>query len=529
LRLQLLKIKNFRGIDEVEISFRGDSAVLIGPNGSGKSSILNAVAKATGRDRAFAPEDFTDPSSAIEVVCVLGDLTAESKAAFANQLVFGNDPTVTLGARATLEDGEVDARNGFPDHGWIPTRRKDLDTLPLIWLPAERESRRLLSFTGNRSILATIVDQLDLEDETATALQAFETAAQAFATSDPIESLALALAKRTGRILPRVSRDDVGIAFQRHVNFLDLLTLLVRDRAREGAPWTQSSGTAQSLIFATAIELAGRLERPLLMLDEPELSLHPQAQRALMKSAFDEDVQVLASTHSAAILDRLDPRLIVRIARDGGSVHLRDTTAAATERDAQRIARHADPRIAESFFAERVILVEGASDRLALLSVADRRGHALDAEGVTVLSLEGNGLFKLMHEILGPRGFGIPIFGLCDADAETRWSKTVGEGQALTREDLANRGFFVADPDPEHLLVTALGVQGVKDLLNRHGALAQYERYANQPDKRGTPEADLLVRFVHGDNTRWLPLLMDELPDNDIPQVFDEVLDAARS
>ena len=43
MKLQKIYIKNFRGIKEVFIDFRGKTNLLIGDNGCGKTTILEAV------------------------------------------------------------------------------------------------------------------------------------------------------------------------------------------------------------------------------------------------------------------------------------------------------------------------------------------------------------------------------------------------------------------------------------------------------------------------------------------------------
>ncbi len=50
MRVSLLEIENFRGIERGTIPFR-EHTVLIGPNNSGKTTIIEALAFALGRDR----------------------------------------------------------------------------------------------------------------------------------------------------------------------------------------------------------------------------------------------------------------------------------------------------------------------------------------------------------------------------------------------------------------------------------------------------------------------------------------------
>ena len=58
LRVELVQIRSFRGIDDVVLSFRSNLTVLVGRNNAGKSRLLRAVAVACGSARAER-DDFT--------------------------------------------------------------------------------------------------------------------------------------------------------------------------------------------------------------------------------------------------------------------------------------------------------------------------------------------------------------------------------------------------------------------------------------------------------------------------------------
>src|SRR5206468_5227560 len=95
--------------------------------------------------------------------------------------------------------------------------------------------------------------------------------------------------------------------------------------------------------------------------------------------------QSLIATHSSNVLDRADPRTIVRLARNPAVEAIHASTL--SDSDAKWLQRFANAQTAEAFFARKVVLVEGYSDRLALLTLARRKQRDVDAEGITVLSL----------------------------------------------------------------------------------------------------------------------------------------------
>ena len=64
------------------------------------------------------------------------------------------------------------------------------------------------------------------------------------------------------------------------------------------------------------------------------------------------------------------------------------------------------------------ILVEGVSDRIAVETLAGRRGRDLAAEGVSVVPIGGAQAVGRFLDELGPRGRNLALAGLCDAGEE---------------------------------------------------------------------------------------------------------------
>ena len=86
--------------------------------------------------------------------------------------------------------------------------------------------------------------------------------------------------------------------------------------------------------------------------------------------------------------------------------------------------------------ARAVILVEGVSDQAALERLAERRGRALGAQGVAIVPMGGATNIGRFLDLLGPRGLGVRLAGLCDADEEgcfRRALERAGLGSGLSR------------------------------------------------------------------------------------------------
>jgi predicted ATP-dependent endonuclease of OLD family len=67
-----------------------------------------------------------------------------------------------------------------------------------------------------------------------------------------------------------------------------------------------------------------------------------------------------------------------------------------------------------------VVRVEGNSDRVALHTLAERRGRNLAAEGIEVVAMGGITNTRAFASRYGPHGLGVPLAGLYDAAEEAK-------------------------------------------------------------------------------------------------------------
>src|SRR4051812_4603574 len=115
-----------------------------------------------------------------------------------------------------------------------------------------------------------------------------------------------------------------------------------------------------------------------------------------------------------------------------------------------------------------VILVEGVSDKVAVETLAVRRGRDLGAEGVSVKPIGGAHAIGRFLDLYGPRGRNLALAGLCDlgeAGQVRRALERAGLGVDLDRAEMERLGFWVCETDLEDELVRALGAPAVEDIL----------------------------------------------------------------
>lgn len=181
----------------------------------------------------------------------------------------------------------------------------------------------------------------------------------------------------------------------------------------------------------------------------------------------------------------------------------------------------------ESTRSRTVVLVEGASDRAALLALARRQGR--DLSGAAVVAVGGAASFGHALEALArtPR---VRVVGMCDAPEEVHLRRGLARsGQEVEqgRAALAARGFSVCDADLEDELVRALGVPEVLRVVTALGELASYRRFCAQPAQRDREEAPRLRRFLAtraGRKVRYGAALVEALHPSRVPAPLREVL-----
>jgi hypothetical protein len=159
-----------------------------------------------------------------------------------------------------------------------------------------------------------------------------------------------------------------------------------------------------------------------------------------------------------------------------------------------------------------VIFVEGQSDRVALETLARRRGRDLPAEGLAVVPIGGAQAIRSAWAALAP---GVDARGLCDARERRLFARVLGDA------------VFVCDADLEDELIRALGAATVEEVIAAERELRPFRTFQSQPAQRGRPVEAQLRRFLGthaGRKERYARLLVEALDLGRVPAPLDAVL-----
>jgi hypothetical protein len=211
-------------------------------------------------------------------------------------------------------------------------------------------------------------------------------------------------------------------------------------------------GRALSLVDALEQCCARRLTGLLLLVEEPELYLRPQAQRYLYRLLREFSMsgnQAIYSTHSPAFLNvaRLDELVFIERLPSTGTRALQPEPVSADEDF--RVMTEFDAARSELFLARAVVLVEGLTEKLVLPFVFSALGYDVDREAISIIECGGKPNIPLFARIC--KATGIPFVVVHDSDRRTSGRLVAAERalNALIADTAGEERVIVLDPDFE--------------------------------------------------------------------------------
>ncbi|MEO0586922.1 MAG: TOPRIM nucleotidyl transferase/hydrolase domain-containing protein, partial [Planctomycetota bacterium] len=177
----------------------------------------------------------------------------------------------------------------------------------------------------------------------------------------------------------------------------------------------------------------------IILFEEPELFLHPQAQEQFFDDLLtvSETDQVLIATHSSHLvrIDHVDSLVVLRReTQTSPTRHFRAGDVLVRSRDDRQTLKDialVSSEVAKMFFAEKIILVEGQADYIYIVGSAEMK-HLVDRR-VAVVPAGSKETLPRLQEILN--GFQIPYVVAYDVDPGNEQSaQTTAKIVNLVRE-----------------------------------------------------------------------------------------------
>ncbi|GII85377.1 chromosome segregation protein SMC [Sphaerisporangium siamense] len=319
-RLQSIRIKGYSSIRSTKVELR-DLNVLIGANGAGKSNFISVLAllgrivdeelnlfvgQAGGASALLYRGGESVPEIALRLEFAFGEYWARLIPAARDELIFGNEGIELRGERHVLGRGHRETR-----------------------LLDEIDERDL------SSVARHVVDTL----RGCRVFHFHDTSANAPVKQTGFASDNIALhpdARNLAAILLRLQQEDHA-AYRRIVRTIQQVApffrdfVLIEENGRLRLRWQQeasdvvfpadalSDGTLRFICLTTLLSLPDLPN--LVVLDEPELGLHPYAiiQLADMLRAASSASQVLIATQSVTLMNQFEVDDLIVVERDRGA------------------------------------------------------------------------------------------------------------------------------------------------------------------------------------------------------------------
>lgn len=149
-------------------------------------------------------------------------------------------------------------------------------------------------------------------------------------------------------------------------------------------------------------KMMGNNTDKLLLIDEPEAFLHPEAVRALSRSLYKigEDMPLMISTHSPILIDLSEKHTSIQVFRVGQQKAIQLYKSKTDQFDIDdfknmKILNYADSYVNEFFFADKILIVEGDTEYIAFKHLAK-----LHNENIHIIRARGKSTIVTLMKIL---------------------------------------------------------------------------------------------------------------------------------
>ena len=401
MKLRGIKLTNYRNLGNMKIIFSDDVNYIVGENNIGKTNLLYAINKVFS-GKSFEENDFQDTTQAIEIVIRL-KLTYVEKGIFDDL----TDPENTdyINVRIVQEGPDEYLKYSHYETN-EPILFSDIKRLLLINYDSLRNPKNELDFTktkGAGTFLNYIVKRFIEQQEEGIA----------YLNKSAIKRLE----KYTASILKNIeafNRFDIQPLVEQNNQEMLTRIMVLKDSNRVNVSEIGYGAQYNMLIVLSILErIINHVKKvkddkqlqTLLILDEPEIHLHPYLQRMLMKdilkivSGKDEEFnsiinqlfgidefsgQVIIATHSPNIISD-DYKKIIRMYSEQGITNVVNTRSLTLNQKEKKQLLMQFEYIKEAIFARGVIIVEGDSEYGSFKMFGDALGIDFDREGIALI------------------------------------------------------------------------------------------------------------------------------------------------
>ncbi len=443
MRITKLHIKNFRGIENLEVTFDREITVLIGENNSGKTTILDALRYGlelvkSEKGVVFNEYDFRRHNNAehisgcpiIELLYIFEESVehpwSKQITQALNSVIVGQNNQVIkyrIKAYYDQEESEIKQEISFMDDAGQElsgkqTAIKDLKKIrPFFYLDTLRDASK--EFQGNSSYWGSFIKDKSVDKDNRAILEEElkeihkKILNSHLGFTDVIEEV-----KRISELVSVSGNNPVSVEPAPADIYRTLRSSQVTLTADGDAkiPLQAHGNGTQSLsvllLFNAYLKSRltkdiDKLAEPIIGIEEPEAHLHPNAIRAVWDILKQLPGQKIIATHSGDILSEVPVEKIKRMSKSGSRVVCHSLNSNTLEpEESRKFNHHVRRNRGELLFARCWILVEGETDTTVISECARILGSKanLNRHGIRIVEFSqasGPKLFIKAADLLG--------------------------------------------------------------------------------------------------------------------------------
>ncbi len=412
--LNKIEIENFRSINTKLTMNLHKKTVLVGKNNTGKSNILKAIDLVLGEKfPKVSKNDFynQNENNEIKIGLEFTNVTSDEVAGIARLLHYDRygraaaelDSTrnIRINFSTGLSGQSKELYFGDEPYKYFSSEIKEA-MLSSVYIPALRDHNQLLKVTEYsffNKLLGKIYSNSDITKKMELE-RALTVAAEK--CKDIFNDSEAKLDAITKSII-----DHKGIRFSflpsdRH-SIYKKISLLLNDGIETELDFKGSG--IQSAVIISMFKLYADLKvgSAILLIEEPESFLHPHANRHMAKVLHEiskeEDIQVIFTTHSPYYLTDTDIDNISLVKKENRTVIYQPSLAGI---DKTKLKKEMSVDNLELFFADKVVLVEGPTEKILLPSIALQinAGYDFDRHNISLIEAGSKSNFLIFLKLL---------------------------------------------------------------------------------------------------------------------------------
>ncbi len=538
IKLKKIKIYNYKSLKEINLEIN-DYLIIVGKNNSGKTSILeainlgftyNTISKEDIYISKLEPFDFEKKVIIEFMFCPINENNEEES-------MFDDDWNVALGDRISFspENGnqffafmtelsynsnkDLYVNKKYVINNWIENgvsnkgktiNRDDLESFFTMYINAQRDLASDISDRTSQWFKLTSDIKMSPDDVSIIEQKIEDVNKKIIDNNSIFQKISSNLRKSTSDIessinIVPITKDLSHLYRGMNVYYEDeAIEPTAIERLGLGIRSWGTFSIIKSYIENEAEKSneIGRAFHSILLIEEPESHLHPQAQRHFISNINEIKSQKIITTHSPYILSQIELSNILHVRKiEATTIVSKLITDDLNKEELININNKVMNTRGELFYSNFVILAEGETEEFTLPIYFNRYFHKEPFElGVTIIGVSGSGQYKSFVSLLEKLNINWCIFSDGEDDA-LKAIKSVFEdfnlGSIENNEHLyyiPNKKcleIYLVDCKYKKYIRKAIDIiEDEKDYLNRYKNLMQ-----------GMGRSKKYSKLIFGDNT----------------------------